>query len=741
MTALAVLFCLTVAVFWKIVLTDQFTWFDNPDLVHQVLPWLQEQARQWKNGHVPLWDPHHWAGQSIIGQNQPGVAYPLNWAFAFLPFSDDHINTVYFDRYFVFIHFMGALFCYWLCRDLKCSRIASVIAACSFALSGYIGNIAWPQMLNGAVWAPLVFLFLLRAINGNRPVFSAAAAGSSLGISLLAGHHQIPTFVALAAVLVLLFLRFTSRIENRRLLISIAGFGAFAGLIGAVQLLPAYEYWGLAMRWVNTRDPVTWNDKVPYVAHTQYSLDPVSLIGLAVPLHHVQVSMFVGLTVLALAILSIMTLWQSVAVQAMAIVGGLGISLCLGAFSIFHGLFYVFVPSFDKARNTAFAVFLLQFALAVLAGFGFDALRTRLAADRHVGWLARASLVLALALYAAGTLRGLLNPSTAFAAPAIGYTALNSLALAAIFLVWHKQRMSERTLGVATCGLLLFEIGSVTGATFRHREQGWTYVNVLSAHRDIAEYLRRNIGTDRLMKNGEAMRYNFGDWYNLDEYEGYAGVTSNIIRMHGSRNVQQLVGVRYYLSTKPETEGQSVVFRGSSGVNVYERPDAFPRFWTAHTVLPVKDFEEMRQKVDLPLEELRTKVLLQPPAPSLESCAAGDSITLKEITEARSLVEVDMKCKGMLIVSHNFFPGWIAQIDGERTPIFEAYGFLQGVVVPAGKHRVQFRYQPLSVYAGAALTAVGLVVLTVLGIASRPIRRSPDMLNAVQSPHVAQVQE
>ena len=30
--------------------------------------------------------------------------------------------------YFVLIHFMAALFCYLLCRDLKRSRVASVVA-------------------------------------------------------------------------------------------------------------------------------------------------------------------------------------------------------------------------------------------------------------------------------------------------------------------------------------------------------------------------------------------------------------------------------------------------------------------------------------------------------------------------------------------------------------------------------------------------------------------------------------
>jgi hypothetical protein len=52
------LFVLVVSLFWKITLTNQYTWMDHPDMVSQVLPWFQFQAREWHGGHVPLWDPH-----------------------------------------------------------------------------------------------------------------------------------------------------------------------------------------------------------------------------------------------------------------------------------------------------------------------------------------------------------------------------------------------------------------------------------------------------------------------------------------------------------------------------------------------------------------------------------------------------------------------------------------------------------------------------------------------------------
>ena len=74
-----------ILIFWKITLSGQFTWMNGDDTVHQVLPWLQMQAREWHRGHFPVLDPFHWAGQSLIGQNQPGATFPLNWLLFMLP--------------------------------------------------------------------------------------------------------------------------------------------------------------------------------------------------------------------------------------------------------------------------------------------------------------------------------------------------------------------------------------------------------------------------------------------------------------------------------------------------------------------------------------------------------------------------------------------------------------------------------------------------------------------------------
>src|SRR5579871_2825331 len=132
-----VLLLLIIGFFWKLVLTSQYTWLASFDLADQVAPWLNYAAQQFHSGHFPVWDPFLFGGQSLIGQGQPGLAYPLNWLLFSMPLHRGQISFDVLNWYFLIIHYMAALFCFFLCRDLGRSITGSVLAGLAFALGGY----------------------------------------------------------------------------------------------------------------------------------------------------------------------------------------------------------------------------------------------------------------------------------------------------------------------------------------------------------------------------------------------------------------------------------------------------------------------------------------------------------------------------------------------------------------------------------------------------------------------------
>jgi hypothetical protein len=195
----SVLLAIVILFYWKLVLTHQYTWLETPDMANLVLPWLQFQAGEWHRHRFPLWDPNSWFGQPLFGQAQPGSAYPLNWILFLAPLKNGWLRESLLNWYYVLMRALAALTAYAFARDLGRSRIASILAGCVYALGGYVAFTRAPQMVNGAVWTPLVFLYLLRAKRDQRPWASALLSGFFLGFGWLAGHHQMNLFVSIAA--------------------------------------------------------------------------------------------------------------------------------------------------------------------------------------------------------------------------------------------------------------------------------------------------------------------------------------------------------------------------------------------------------------------------------------------------------------------------------------------------------------------------------------------------------------
>ena len=68
-----------------------------------------------------------------------------------------------------------------------------------------------------------------------------------------------------------------------------------------------------------------------------------------------------------------------------------------------------------------------------------------------------------------------------------------------------------------------------------------------------------------------------------------------------------------------------------------------------------------------------------------------------------------MACRGMVILSDTYFPGWRATIDGQPTAILEPFGALRGIVAEKGDHHIEFVYRPFSAVAGISLSALGVL--------------------------------
>src|SRR5581483_3542971 len=140
------------------------------------------------------------------------------------------------------------------------------------------------------------------------------------------------------------------------------------------QVLPGYEYAKLALRWVGSDHPVTWNEAIPYRVDAQYSWNPSWLINLIVAWSASNSEAFTGVVAVTLAMIATIGLWHQRWIRLFACIAVGSLLLALGEWNPLHGLLYTVLPLFGKARTPMRILSMVQIGVAVLAAAGAESL-------------------------------------------------------------------------------------------------------------------------------------------------------------------------------------------------------------------------------------------------------------------------------------------------------------------------------------------------------------------------------
>ncbi len=721
--AIVLLSALTIGFYWKLTLSRQFTFLDSPDLAYMTLPWYQFQASALHRGVIPLWDPYQWCGQTVVGQMQPGLAFPLNWPLFAAPLRDGRLNLDLFHWHYVFLHWLAALFMYAYCRQLGRGQFASILAACAFSFGGFVGGTTWPQVMNGALWMPLIFLFYHRAGNAQTTISSAANAagcGGAIGLALMAGHHQAPMLEILALTGVFVF-HFLTRQDRWRRLALFGLTAVFGALVGALLLIPAWEYGSRVYRWVNLDSPVRLQDVLPYITQRDLALRPLDLLGLSTPIDGGTTHPLVGLAPAALALLGVAACWRLRAVRLHASLAVAALAYGLGLYSVFQGVLYAAVPFLNKSRSPSYAELILQFGLLVVAAHGADVLFSPGVWQKR---LVRA-LVAVVALFVAAQSLVLVGE---YLAPHRANTLIVGSAVALLLVAAQaggRQHLRAAQLGVLAA--LLLELGASSAPVLlpRTNPENPTTLDRLARHRSIIEFLRSQPGPFRVHIDDQQMPHNAGDWDGIETSGGYLATVSSdlfdLISLNWNSSAL-LVNQVYEVRGEKSRPEQVEVFAEPGGLKVFRNPDAHPRVWMVRGVRQVANRAEAEALMNSADFNPRREAFMfagRPKPPVWPPCEGEATVEWITRDIDRITARARTHCEGMVVFADPLFPGWSARVDGAPAQLYAAYGALRGVIVPAGDHRIEFAYRPWSVYVGAALTGIGVLGWLLLALAAR----------------------
>ena len=336
------------------------------DALAQYFPWRHFAATQLRQGHIPLWNPHQFAGSPFVANAQSAVFYPLNWPFWVF-------DTAYAFGVSALLGSLVALAgTYLLARRWQMSRAASLLSATAFAFCGFLSSWALlPTLFQSACWLPLCLYFFEGAVEDERPTHATLGLAACLTFALLAGHAQVFFYILLALALRQPFFKRTWR----ALFVGV-GTVLFAVAISALQVLPTLELAKNSPRLAAGGPTHAGWDFV-----RQRALAPGELVSLALPtqLNTLNESFgYVGIGVCLLVLLSLLAL------RVRAHRRQRFYALFLGAFGVLYALatpvaklFFFTVPFVSNMGGTGRALVLWSLGAALCAGFGFDWLRSK----------------------------------------------------------------------------------------------------------------------------------------------------------------------------------------------------------------------------------------------------------------------------------------------------------------------------------------------------------------------------
>ena len=159
------------------------------------------------------------------------------------------------------------------------------------------------------------------------------------------------------------------------------------------------------------------------------------------------------------------------------------------------------------------------------------------------------------------------------------------------------------------------------------------------------------------------------------------------------------------------------------GVEIIKNKRALPRVWLVAETEAVDGEEALRRitgESEHPFDPKRTALLEVAPneLPSLPGgpISPDASAQLLEEEPNRLVIDTQSATPALLVVSEVIYPGWVATVDGQKTPIHATDFILRGIAVPAGTHRVELRYTAPAARNGALISLLSLGIIGALAL-------------------------
>ena len=504
--------------------------------------------------------------------------------------------------------------------------------------------------------------------------------------------------------------------------------------------------------------------------------------GLAVPVNYNERTFYAGAVALLLGLVGLCTHGRWRRKGPFVVLAALGLAIPLHAPGLWQLITHL--PAFDQIQNQRLH-FVWAMGLSVLAAFGLQALLERPAGDgrRRLG-IAAGALVLGVgALVGAGpTARAVGDTATHFLT---GREFQSDAVVALTSVVWYllfvlgvgiallaARRWPARRTWIAA-GVVLLAAVDMLHFAIDYQPMAPASKSI-PPRTDAIAYLQRHRDEGRIVGLETAL---FNDWsltYGLRDVRGYdpPQPSTRFARLWRAAEPQQIewvsfmvealtpealqlvsvLGARYVVAPAgarlqgdeegeagPSAAGEALrglrVAYDGIDARVFSNARAAPRSLVPARVRVTSGEDETRAVLLEAGFDPRREAVVERGAEGTEALgalgspdrlAAGSAgrVSVTDRSNASVALRAQLSRPGLVVLNDGLAPGWSVQVDGRDAEPVRVNDVMRGVAVGAGSHKVTWTYRVPGLRAGAALSAVGLLMLGGLAVALL-LRRRP----------------
>ena len=692
-------------------------------------------SRAAQGGRVALRNPYAGGGIPHLAAGFSRMLYPPFWIYAVLDSTTAHNVEILLHL------FLAELFAYLFLRKLGAQPAHAFLGGILYGFTPSIIHRAEISfILPSLVWFPLLLFFIEDLLTTGR-VRSVVGLSGAVAFQLLAGHFPdifLNLLATVAYATVRSFFLESGTPLLPRLVVSVAaviwGFG-----LAAPFLIPSLEL-------------------MTHVNRARVSLDALGATGHGIELFWTLLTpwfqrsqLYIGLVPLAFLPGALV---RGPRGPVVALVGVLALGLAISTRGPVLEALHTIVPSFERLRYVTTFVSLASFAMALLAGVGIWAGRSRESPRLRLEQrLLRIALVGAILAYSLTWVLGEENISTTFRLP----LAMLLLALGVVALELRVRKwIGEKGLVFLLCVVFSLDLFSYARA-FNPRidsEEFPVFPDLPSI-----EFLKRD--GDRFRVASLAYGYNSPFWpntlgaYGIEDVAAYhsllpqelgdyvekirryaAGASGEELTEEGGfftnwvsvptfrpTHLLRIWNIKYFLLPagwpNPDPVWLELVYDGE--VRIFLFRSWLPRVWLAQEAQVLPDQGAIYMKLLDPTFDPERTVLMETEPSCWLSDGVGENTMSAEKPVSRivqhhseySAIETRSSQASYLYVSESYDPGWKARVDGKEAAVLRANLHFLAVPLLPGDHQVELFYAPRTYWWGWAACGGSLATILV----------------------------